>query len=106
MYITSLLLIDPPPPDNITSSLSNTSDTVVLINWTPPSYTSQCVSIASYTVTTTSTIISTTDTSVTIPLAGLSPGNYCVSVASVDTANRTGTYSEEKCLLLNGLLLN
>ena len=54
----------------------------------------------------TDSTITTTDTSVDIPLAGLSPGVYCVSVATVDTANRTGNYSDEECVILTGLVSN
>ena len=43
-----------------------------------------------------------TDTSASIPLAGLSVGTYYVSVASVDTANRTGHYSDVVSVELNG----
>ena len=73
------------------------------ITWTPPSYSSQCVSSYSVLSNVTDSTITTTDTSVDIPLAGLSPGVYCVSVATVDTANRTGNYSDEECEELNGI---
>ena len=53
----------------------------------------------------TTTLVTTTDTSTSIPLAGqsgLSVGTYYVSVASVDTANRTGHYSDVVSVELNG----
>ena len=72
--------------------------------WTPPNITSRCFTVSSYSITSnaTNSIITTTNTSVDIPLAGLSPGVYCVSVATVDTANRTGEYSNEECVELAG----
>ena len=50
----------------------------------------------------TTTLVTTTGTSTSIQLAGLSVGTYYVSVASVDTANRTGHYSDVVSVELNG----
>ena len=50
----------------------------------------------------TTTLVTTTDTSTSIPLAELSVGIYYVSVASIDTANRTGHYSDVVSVELNG----
>ena len=71
-----------------------------MITWTTPS---QCVSY--YVIDSNfSDPITTTDTSANILLAGLYPSCYCVSMASVDSVNRTGEYSDEECIELNGLL--
>ena len=76
--------------------------TSINFTWVPPS--SQC--IGSYEVesnATNSTLATTTDTSVSIPLAGLNATTYYVSVASVDTANRTGEYSDRVSFVLKGM---
>ena len=84
----------PPPPNNITLT---TTESALYITWTESSH---CIDY--YTVNYTTTLVTTTDTSTSIPLAGLSVGTYYVSIASVDTANRTGHYSDVVSVELNG----
>ena len=76
--------------------------TSVVLSWSPPSVSSQCV--ISYTInsTTSDTEITSTDTSVTldVPVNHNSSTQYCVSVAAVD--NRTGQHSDSMCFILDG----
>ena len=74
------------------------SQTTVIISWISPDTSTHCI-VSYITKTNTSdSIFTTTNTSVSIPLAGFSSNTtYCSSVAAVDTANRTGTYSDEIC---------
>ena len=91
----------PPPPHNISFVFTATS---INFTWVPPS--SQCTMIGSYEVESnaTNSKLTTTDyTSVSIPLAGLTATTYYVSVASVDTANRTGEYSDRISFVLKGM---
>ena len=94
-------IIDPPsPPVNIMVSFT---ETTADITWTPSSISSsQCITSYTVNTTTNNTNINTTDTSISIPLTGLSAGMYCISIASIDTANRTGTHSEQECFELTG----
>ncbi len=93
---------DPPlPPNNI--NISSCTNTTAEVTWTQPNYSSQFCSIASYSINTTTnnSIINTTDTS--LSLAFQSEGIYCISIASIDTANRTGNYSEpDTCFEITG----
>lgn len=94
----------PPPPNDVEISFTQTT---LSINWTQPYLVPQCIEIASYTVITniTNTAINTNNKSIDIPLDGLSPGIYCVSVAAVDTANTTGSYSDQIKFELAGFFI-
>ena len=94
ILILTIITGPPPPPNNITLT---TTESALYITWTESSH---CINY--YTVNYTTTLVTTTDTSTSIPLAGLSVGTYYVSVASVDTANRTGHYSDVVSVELNG----
>ena len=98
------MFTDPPsPPNNITVVVTQTTLT---IGWTPPTFSSRCIVITSYILNSniTNTTTAADTTSVDFPLAGLSPGIYYVSVAAVDTANRTGSYSDEIFFELKGII--
>ena len=94
------------PPSSPTCLSVSFSQTTVIISWISPDTSTHCI-VSYITKTNTSdNILTTTNTSVSIPLAGLSPDTtYCSSVAAVDTANRTGTYSEEICFILKSKLV-
>ena len=96
--------VDPPtPPTDLTLEFTQTDFT---ISWTPPNFTSQCFNISSYIVKSNATDndLLTADTSITISFSNLLPATtYCASVAAIDTANRTGTYSDEICFWSIGL---
>ena len=96
-FAITIIIGSPPPPINIKMRTTQTS---LSITWITPS---KCVTY--YVIDSNfSDPITTTDTSVNILLAGLYPGRYCVSMASVDSVNRTGEYSDEECIELNGTL--
>ena len=90
----------PPPPQNINVSF----DDGVIISWTEPLFSSECVNIVGYVVTisTNSTVgnMTTNDTNVT--LDSISEGYYNFSVATKDSANRIGNYSESYCIAYTG----
>ena len=93
----------PTPPTDLTLEFTQIDFT---ISWTPPNFTSQCYSISSYIAKTNATDndLPTADSSTTISFSNLTPDTtYCASVAAVDTANRTGTYSDEICFESIGL---
>ena len=95
--------VDPPtPPTNLTLEFTQTDFTIL---WTPPNFTSQCYNISSYIVKTNAAgnDLPTVDTSITISISDLTPATYCSSVAAVDTANRTGNYSDEICFGSRGM---
>ena len=96
-FAITIIIGSPPPPINIKMRTTQTS---LSITWITPS---KCVTY--YVIDSNfSDPITTTDTSANILLAGLYPGRYCVSMASVDSVNRTGEYSDEECIELNGSL--
>ena len=69
------------------------NESALRVSWNQPT-SSQCIDYYIVSSTAIDYNITTTDTSVSIPLAGLTATTYYVSVASVDTANRTGDYSD------------
>ena len=95
--------VDPPtPPTGLTLEFTQTDFT---ISWTPPNFTSQCYNISSYIVKTNATVsdLPTAYTNITISFSNLTYTTYCASVSAIDTANRTGTYSDEICFGSIGL---
>ena len=90
----------PPPPDSISFVFTCTS---INFTWVPPS--SQCIGSYEVESNATNSTLTTTDTSVSIPLAGLTATTYYVSVASVDTANRTGEYTDIISFVLKGIII-
>ena len=84
--------------------LSSYTLTSVILSWSPPSVSSQCVTNYTINSTTSDTEITSTDTSVTldVPVNHDSSTQYCVSVAAVDIVNRTGQHSESMWFILDG----
>ena len=84
--------------------LSSYTLTSVVLSWSPPSVSSQCVTSYIINSTTSDTDITSTDTSVTldVPINHDSSTQYCVSVAAVDIVNRTGQHSDSMCFILDG----
>ena len=96
--------VDPPtPPTDLTLEFTQMDFT---ISWIPPNFSSQCYNISSYIVKTNATgnNLPTADTSITISFSNLTSNTtYCSNVAAVDTANRTGSFSDEICFGSFGL---
>ena len=100
--MNAIIICQDVPTSPLNVILSDYTNVSVLLSWSPPNVSANCVN--TYTVISDVANMTTASTEVTLTVPEANPPStkYCAAIVAIDFANRTGSASTETCFILDG----